>query len=359
MKNILLILLLILAFGGCKDDEQVEPEAAVVYEEWKPLELADKSVSDKIVSIELVQNRVHIQTKDNYFGLDTNLSLVESARLLTTSPPFDLWGPKYNEEYALFRNEFGGLSIIDLSQPTNDQISFKVNKGFFGQTVGHWNSSPLNDDNKFSTVSIIREGENILTVMQNFAISHVSSSPTPISLVEESRIILDSLKSESWPPLDIKVYKNSANTICILNRDYYVFNESELLAKHNYSFTNIFEHKGNLYAGGDTMEILQDGRGSWITGLFISRDFGESWDLLFEKYELKTSQLQLLENLLFITGVEGLHFCIFDIETGEIKKKMDYSGLQGLNCIEKVGDNVLVGTDHGLYYKSWKSFLNK
>jgi hypothetical protein len=50
---------------------------------------------------------------------------------------------------------------------------------------------------------------------------------------------------------------------------------------------------------------------------------------------------------------------ILDIENGEFKEvNMDGTDAY-FSDVTKLGDKAILGTESGVYYKSWESFLNK
>lgn len=362
IKNSLVILFFILAIAGCKDNEEPELIQGVVYEDWQLLPDFTLGTSENILAIEYRGERVHLQTSNSYFGLDTNLSLVEKHSIFSPTTSFDLWAPKYGNEYAIFPNELRGFTIIDLQQPTNDGVTLKTSANYFGQSVFVMHHSEITTHNEFSTVTMTRNGDFVYTILQNFRILHTPNTPNKINVEEVDRIVLDSIKSEGWPLANFAVYKNDEYALYNLNRKYFVFSQGELISKRQYFFRNMINYDGLLYAGGDTMENLISGGANWIGGLYASNNQGKSWELIIEdkSKSLYNVQFEVLDDFLIIYGESGdFSLSTFNPQKIEVKR-INTNGLPGrVLCIEKVGNKVLVGTSNGVYYKSWESFLNK
>jgi|GEM_PF-1140993 hypothetical protein len=361
MKNILLILLLILAFGGCKDDEQVEPDA-VVYEDWQILPDSIIPIDEEIISINYRRGSVFIQTKKWLYTLDSTLQKSKNVRLGTESSSYMVWSPAYNDNYALFRSEYKGITIVDLSQPLNNSVTFESNDKIFGDDVFNWHYSNIVNGSEFSTVSMIREGDTVYTKLSLFHIEHTIGSQTPIQVIKDEEVTLEALEMprNGWPISRLKVFRNSKHSISITNRDYRVFDKNTLIADHKYDFTNMFEFNGALYANGDSLTFLTSGGLESSDGLFRSNDNGKSFELIIEDTNIEYAQFKIMGNRIIIFDGRGDYRFGIHNENFSIEREINNIGLQSpLKCIEKVGNKVVVGTDAGVYYKSWESFLNK
>ena len=56
---------------------------------------------------------------------------------------------------------------------------------------------------------------------------------------------------------------------------------------------------------------------------------------------------------------ESWFISVLDDKTNKMRR-LNLDGLDAaIYTIEKIGNKVVVGTDAGVYYKSWESFLNK
>ena len=93
MKNALLFLLLFLAFAGCKDDDQPEPEVntndEVVYEEWTKVSSEVISLSSRnVISMETYDSNLYIQCLNTFYHLDQDLNRIKnSLKPLEKEPP--------------------------------------------------------------------------------------------------------------------------------------------------------------------------------------------------------------------------------------------------------------------------------
>jgi len=363
MKNTILFFVILFVLGACKDDSQPEPDAGVVYEDWKILPDSVIPHNQEIITIESRLNKIFVQTKSRIYVLDTNLVQLEIIASPTESGTYQTWGPKYGEQYALFRNEWSGLTIVDLNQPSDKSVTYKSNKLLFGDDVFNWHHSGLVNDNEFSVVSMVREGDKVFTKLTFFHIEHSSNSQSAINIILDNEMVLEAKNrpNNGWPSGDIRVFKNETLTIPITNRDYRAFDNDKLVSQHIYGMKNMFEYQGVLYAVGDTHTIVPSGGGFKFRGLFQSFDKGKTFNKHIENSEISEFDLTAFQFKIIgseLVGYGGGRQYFFDPSSGD-RKTINVDGFGGFICIEKAATNVLASAGTGVYYKSWESFLNK
>jgi hypothetical protein len=360
MKNILLIFLLILAFGGCKDDDQpvVDSETKVEYDEWR--KLPDSILNVGTIGIMALERRggvVHINTEKRYYSLDTSLNALESRSMTTNGSWYQLWAPKYGNNYSISQIDALTFRVIDNIQATNNAVTYIGTNSLFDVSaeIVHW--SQITADSRFYTVSTASSRDSLSAVLQEWKILHSPGSSDPIELEELSRVNIDSAKSAGFSQGYLKVY-NFENRIIVNNGvDVRVYENGVQLAKYYFTLENLIMSDGIIYGGGNDRANLFDRDTTRSKGIVKSSDGGLSWEFTSLDANLDKLNYKSIDGQIFAFGQGGFGIL-----------KNDFSGVWPANTdglfdmprnLEKVGKYAMVGTDQGIYYKSWESFLNK
>lgn len=359
MKNILLLLLFFLAFAGCKDDDVLEPDA-VAYEEWK--QLPDSIIRygyRDIVSTEYRKGKLHVQAKNSYYSLDSNLELSNSSSwkgVHTNSTSDQRYSPQYGKDYGIQINRYDGLSIFDLDQIGLDQISYDFSLDNLDDGLVYWAYSGIGDK-KFSVVTACLLNDTAYYYLHNYQINHEPGNFVPINLVKEQRVLLRKHENKvSYPSSAIYVFRMGGKVLVHIDGMFYTYDNDILQVTSRNWVTRAFEADGSLYAASMSV-IYFDDQHRTSDGLLISKDQGLTWQYYGYGDTYRVSNFKVLNGLKFM--YKSWFIALLDEETNDVKE-MNLDGLDAaIQSIEKVGDKVVVGTDAGVYYKSWESFLNK
>jgi hypothetical protein len=360
MKNILLILLLILAFGGCKDDEQAEPDA-MVYEDWRilPDSIIQYGYRD-IVSTEYRNGVLHIQAKNSYYALDSNFNLYDQSSwkgINTKSLPYHGYNPEYSNEYGIMFNRWDGITVFDLDYIGSDQISIHFGKDFVHSKVTHWEYSEIDESHRFSVVTAGIEGDSAVWRLHNYLIDHTPGAFQPIKLLKEDNIILWAYEHNNPSPnAAFSVNRIEDKILAQVDGVLYTFQGGELEAASRFWINHAVEVGGDFYAINNRLRYISDNHETF-NRLIVSNDKGTSWDYYNEENMYSSSMFKALEGKIFT--FQNWFISVLDYKTNKMRS-LNLDGLDAaIHTIEKVGNKVVVGTDVGVYYKSWESFLNK
>jgi hypothetical protein len=372
MKNGILILFILLAFGACKDDSQLEPDAGVVYEDWKIL--SDSTIRygyRNIVATELVGNQLYVQAQNAHYMLDSNLVLDEDnynvmQRTDIRYPHELVYNVKHNDNYILFPESEDQLIIRDAKRIRSSQIEGHIHipslVDDYGSGYGqNYCSSDISEDNTFDVALLSYEGNSAVYTVITFQINHTPGEFQKIEIEEIGRVVvardLDEGRYASRRS-SIKCWRIGSLRYVWIARicKLYRYQGNTLLDVKRYNVGNILDHKGQLIAGSNYVYYFADSL-QRDDGLILSEDKGSSWKQQGYGNELSQFPIKSLGGQLVIYA--GHVISIIDLEKGGVDK-VNLNGLDAaIHSIEKVGNKVVVGTDAGVYYKSWESFLNK
>lgn len=361
MKNLLLYsLLFLMAFAGCKDDDVKEPEfnQLKVYDAWR--KLPDSILNTKnegIVALEKRGNEVHIHTENKYFALDTNLNEVDNESLELGGSWYQLWGPRYGEEYSILPIDATSFKVADNSQVANTAVTFETTNNLFAASTKIVHYSNIRSENTFYTVSSAYNQDSVWVELQKWKIIHTKGTSEPIQLEEISSLRIDSSRNPSVALGYLKVY-NFGNRVLINDGvNVSVYEDSTLLSNYYFTFENLFERDGVIYGGGNDRANLFDRDQKRKVGLVKSLDGGLTWQFTSTDNSLDRLLFKEIDGQVFAFGQGGFGKMSNDFTT---LIPADTEGLfDGPRNLAKVGKYALVGTDEGLYYKSWESFINK
>jgi hypothetical protein len=359
MKNILLILLLILAFAGCKDDDQpvVDSETKVEYDEWR--KLPDSILNVGTIGIMALERRggvVHINTEKRYYSLDTSLNALESRSMTTSGSWYQLWAPRFGKDYAVHRGDGTMIRVSDNSQPTNFDVSLTTNQLSKDELL-YINISDITDDQKFSSISLLKTGDSSYYLLQDWEVDHSPGSQSKIELQEVNSIKIDTTLAHVWSSGDIKVYRFENRVIVNIGVNVWVYEGGRLLTKYRSDFENLIIKDGVIYGGGDNAGPRPEPEGLHKNGLMKSVDGGLTWEFTSLDSRRRRLNFKIIGGHIFVFGQGGFGIMYEDFSDGW---QADTDGLFDMpRNLEKVGKYAMVGTDQGIYYKSWESFLNK
>jgi hypothetical protein len=352
IKNLLFLLILVLAFAGCKNVELVELDKEEWEEEvWKKLPDSIIPIRDKeILALHRRGGVVHIHTKNWYYAVDSNLNLIDSGLLHISDNWYPLWAPKYGKNYIVLVLNHNTYKVADNSQVTNDKVSY-FERSFLDSGYSLIHASEVTDENQFSTIAFNYDS---FAVLQNWQIEHTPGSQDIIKVKELSRIRIDSTSNTG----DRKVYRFGNRIIVNIGAMAWIYEGDKLLEKYRFVFQNLIELDGILYGGGSNAAFMPDPKNLRRDGLMKSTDGGLTWE--FTVLDIEVRRLGFFEidgQIYSIGGRDNLNTIGLSFKH---LTPMEVSGLDSYPYnIEKVGNYVLIGTDAGLYYKSWESFIGE
>jgi hypothetical protein len=362
MKILPLIFVLIpILFAGCKEEEKPEPEEKepkTVYAPWRMV--PDSVVNTKNKGIEALQlsnDILHIHTEDKYYALDTTLIFLDAKPMATDFSWLQVWAPKYGENYSITQVDGLTFRITDNLQVTNSTSTYILDKRMFDPTVEVAHCSDITPDNRFFTVTTPGKYDSIRAVLQEWQISHTPGADEPMELLELKRFTIDSSKSPDLSSGPLKVF-SFGNRILVNNAvNVTVIENEEILSQFVFSFENLININGIIYGGGEDRAYIIDRDKDGKKGLIKSVDGGLTWEVINTDRSLSRLNFKQIDGQVFAYGQGG-----FGIMSDDFTKVLpvDTEGLFDMpRNLAKVGQWAIVGTDVGLYYKSWDSFLNK
>ena len=363
-KNSLIILILFLSFMGCKDNDKPEPINEVVYEDWHllPDSVIRYGYRD-IRATELVGDELFILAGNSFYFLDT-ASFDRDKSINYIYENYISLGlnqsVKHNNHYLLFQRYLRRpiITIWDAVQPM-EQINFEFSLAGFIQNFDEcFGLSSINDLNEFDLVYRTYSNKTVDYKLMTLAIDHTPGKFAPIALITKRESTLLSYKDSinAYPKTEPRVFKFGDLSFVSIDGSIFRFQDGELLDTNRYNFNNMFEHNGSLYAqniwvGYFADELIRD------YGLLRSDDQGETWQYIGYGSDLGLQNIKSFGEKLILYKQRNI--AIIDLENGKIIEK-DLTHLNAaIHSIEKIGNKVIVGTDAGVYYKSWESFLNK
>jgi hypothetical protein len=349
MKNILLILLLILAFAGCKDDEQVEPDA-VVYEDWTKIPSSVISLNTRwVLTLEAYDTNLYIQCLQSFYHLDQNLA--RKAHYLTG---FDKEprgkGPVIGNRYTIKKhNESWGSTRFNICF-TNDPLydDFWLNYDSISRPMTGAGNSNIDDEGNFGILySKEVEEDSISIYFDSYKVT--GRWQEPAARVDNLFLV----KTSNTQAL--------VSDVVIIDDVFYMSYYRNLARVENGNVTHSFPFNlRDIQKYGNALVGVADNIWRGMPDepqLMISYDDGKSWSSVMKGRTLNSGNLKVVgEEILLI---RGWYVLILDIENGEFKEvNMDGTDAY-FSDVTKLGDKAILGTESGVYYKSWESFLNK
>lgn len=309
-----------------------------------------------IVSTEFRGNELHIFAKNSYYKLDTNLSITKNGwwGIETKSLPYTRYQIKYGDHYGLMFNKYDGITVFDLDQAYSDQINFKMSKTYIQEGITGWCYSEVDETNRFSVLTASREGDSAVWRLHNYLIDHNPGAFQPIKLIKEDNIILIAFDSNVPLNAAFSLTRIGGKILAHVDGVLHTFKGSVLESTSRYWINSAIEVDGDFYALNNGVRYISDNHQTY-DGLIISRDRGITWNYYENKSLQVNSSFKEIggKKIVFQSWFIGL----LEDETDKVKQ-LDLEGLDAaIYTLEKIGNKVVVGTDAGVYYKSWESFF--
>ena len=348
-------MLIITAFTGCKDDEQPEPaNEEVVYEDWTKVSSKVIHVSSRnVISMGVFDDILHIQCLNSFYHLDSNLNRISnSLKSLNKEPPY-YKRPKIGKEWTI-HEEDAGLSrlffnVFSTKRPVS-QHRFYVS--IDSLNISSFGTFTAVDDNGEFGILYNNNINNNATYFYN----QYKFNKTPFHHLQS----LYSIELGTFPTPSATNYFQWASRIddvsfCDFYRRAYRIEGERITTIFNHGLRNVSKYRGKLVAIADYHAENPDIESQ----LLISNDLGLSWTSLFTGRTLMRSILKVIDNEIFLLELSGSHILVLNADD-KTYKEINLEGTDAfIKDLVKLGDKAVIGTDHGLYYKSWDSFLNK
>jgi hypothetical protein len=360
MKKSLIKLFIILIFFGCKKKNEIEKP---ISEDWQLV--SEESIQygyRDIRATEVIGDELLIISRNNLYFFDTFLIKMKDKNYLYTnnlSTNLNL-SVKHNSNYFLFLKEFdkSRIDIIDSKQPI-DQISFEFTLSEINTTFDEeFGYSSINNSNEFDLVYRTYSNNTVTYNYNTIFIDHIPNKFTPIAIKSKNKKTLLSyqVSVNSYPKITPRVYKFNNLSFVSIGGIIYRLQNGELLDTSRYTFNNMFEYKGLLYAQQPFSQYVADNL-ERQDGLLESKDQGKTWKYVGYGRDLGNQNIKNICGKLVL--YKNRNIAIIDLDNMKIIEK-DLTNLNAaIQSIEKVGNKIIVGTDAGVYYKSWEAFLNK
>lgn len=347
MKNILLIFALILAFAGCKDDDEVEPEA-VVYEDWQKVPSSEINLSNRnVLGLEGIGEELYIQCYNAFYVLDSNLKKVTNGYKNMNANPLT-YTPRFGKEFSVINNGLG-FDIFNNDNPVNSYYGYRVHyPSSVDDRVASVCFTNVNDSRKFDLLWAVQKDKDSVDYMLD-AYEFNEYGNEPINFKRQKLPVYN----EDRPTIrDIKRIDNVV--FCTLNGLTYRVVDGLLQDSIRYKLTDIQKFKGGLIATSEQVLYI----GTEIKrpdGIVYSADFGKTWNYLYTGFF--TAKLKVVREEAYL--IAGQEIVRLNAESAT-STSINLDGMEDyVKDISAIGNKVVVGTDAGVYYKSWESFLNK
>jgi hypothetical protein len=349
MKNTLLILLLILALVGCKDDEEPEPDVGVVYEEWTKVSSDVVNLNSRwVLKLEAHDTNLYVQCLKSYYKLNQDLGREKHYLKGFNYEPWARKGPQIGRNYSLHRHTTATYSsvrfnLMRTSDPFDDVwISYD---SILGGRAGALHSN-IDDEGNFCILYSKAVGDSLDLWVDIYKWAGNWQKPE-----RQNKLFLARTHSTEGIISDVSLINNVFYVSAY--RNLYVLENDEVAHKIPFNIRHIHKYNDALVGVADNIwRGMPD-----EPQLMISYDDGKSWSSVMKGRTLNSGNLKVVgEEILLI---RGWYVLILDIENGEFKEvNMDGTDAY-FSDVTKLGDKAILGTESGVYYKSWESFLNK
>jgi len=360
MKKFQIKLFIFLIIFGCKEKNEMEKP---ISDNWQLV--SNESIQygyRDIRATEVIGDELLIMSRNSLYFFDTFLvKKNEKSYLCSNNLSTDLnFSVKHNSNYFIFRKEFdkSSMDIIDSKQPI-DQISYEFTplelNPTFDEEFGY---SSINNSNEFDLVYRTYANNTVTYNFNTIIIDHTPNKFAPIAIKSKNKKTLLSyqVSVNAYPKITPRVFKFDNLSFVSLDGVIYRIQNGNLLDISRYTFNNMFEYRGLLYAQQPFSKYLADNL-ERQDGLLESKDQGKTWQYVGKGRDLGNQNIKNIGDKLVLYKYSNI--AIIDLDNNKIIEK-DLTNLNAaIQSIEKVGDKIIVGTDAGVYYKSWTGFLNK
>lgn len=345
---------------GCKEKNEIQKPISEVWQlvsnESIPYGYRDIRTTEVIGDELLIMSRNSLYFFDTFLVKKNNKSFLYSNNLST-----DLnFSVKHNRNYFIFQNEFdkSRIDIMDSKQPI-DQISYEFTplelNTTFDEAYGY---SSINNSNEFDLVYRTYSNNTVTYNYNTIFIDHTPNkfAPIAIQIKNEKTLLSYQVSVNAYPKTTPRVFKFDNLSFVSIDGIIYRLQNGELLDTSRYAFNNMFEFRGLLYAQQSYSMYFAD-KLERQDGLLESKDQGKTWHYVGYGRDLAMQNIKNIGGILVLYKYSNM--AIIDLDNKKIIEK-DLTNLNAsIQSIEKVGDKIIVGTDAGVYYKSWNGFLNK
>ncbi len=359
MKKIQIKLFIFLIIFGCKEKNEIEKPIA---ENWQLVSKESIPYGYRdIRATELIGDELFIMSRNKFYFFDT--FLVEKnykSYLYQNNLSTDLnLSVKHNHNYLLFRKEFdkSRMDIMDSKQP-KEQISYEFSplelNPTFDEVFGY---SSINNSSEFDLVYRTYSNNIVTYNYHTIFIDHTPNNFAPIAIKSknEKTLLSYQVSVNAYPKITPRVFKFDDLSFVSIDGVVYRLQNGELLDTSRYTFNNMFEYRGHLYAQQSYSRYIADNL-ERQDGLLESKDQGKTWHYVGYGRDLGNQNIKNIGGKLVLYKYSNIG--ILDLDNHKIIEK-DLTNLNAsIQSIEKVGDKIIIGTDAGVYYKSWKGFLN-
>lgn len=351
MKNTLLILLIILAFAGCKDDECLEPDAGVVYEEWTKVSSDIIYLNSRsVVSIEAYDSNLYVQCVGSYYHLDKDLGLKYNYFKGLDKLPYFWERPKIGRTYMSSESENQINALTFELRPTNPLSGVNNSRGVIIDSIGSYGAGGTYtrvENNEFGILYNTHFGDSFTFIYNWYEIKESKNAPVLL----QTTYLGKTDYNPNGGVADVSLV-NGVSYCSIQNMSKRVEN-GVVTITFPFNLRDVVIYKNAIIGIADNFWVGQADEPQ----LLISDDNGFSWSSVMIGRTLNSGNLKVIDNeILLINGGSVLNL---NIDDGSFKV-VDMKGTDAwIRDVTKMGDKAVLGTDHGLYYKSWESFLNK
>jgi hypothetical protein len=173
-------------------------------------------------------------------------------------------------------------------------------------------------------------------------------------IVDSSRLRLEVYNDYYQRIRDVAVF-NEVN-YCSIGGLTYRIEDNVLTDSIRFDLRNFQKFRNGIIAFGQRVFYVGDKEPN-KEGIMYSGDNGKTWEYLYSSEGYINANLKIVNDKIFLfKGQDMIHL---DLDNG-VQKGLNMTGLDAfIKDISFVAGKVIVGTDAGVYYKSWESFLNK
>jgi hypothetical protein len=350
-KNSLVILILFLSFVGCKDNDKPEPINEVVYEDWSKIPNTEIYLSSRnVTALEGYDSFLFVQCLKSFYILNSDLHRVDGGgRSLSKEPFFDN-RPKIGSDWTVINGD-RGFEVFSNFNPVNERFGLRLYyQNYIGNQCTFVSASHLNDKNSLSVIwSFQKTKDSVDYYLDTYKFDEYVDK-----IVDSSRLRLEVYNDYYQRIRDVAVFNEV--TYCSIGGLTYRIEDNVLTDSIRFDLRNFQKFRNGIIAFGQRVFYVGDKEPN-KEGIMYSGDNGKTWEYLYSSEGYINANLKIVNDKIFLfKGQDMIHL---DLDNG-VQKGLNMTGLDAfIKDISFVAGKVIVGTDAGVYYKSWESFLNK
>ncbi len=316
MKNILLILLLILAFGGCKDDEQAEPDA-MVYEDWSKIPNTEIYLSNRnVTALGGYDSFLFVQCLNSFYILKSDLLRVDGGGKSLSKEPFFDNRPKIGSDWTVINGD-RGFEVFSNFNPVNERFGLRLYyQNYIGDQCTFVSASHLDDKKGISVVwSFQKTKDSVEYYLDTFKFDDYVDK-----IVDSSRLRLEVYNDYYQRIREVAVFNDVS--YCSIGGLTYRIGDNVPTDSIRFDLRNFQKFRNGIIAFGQRVFYVGD-KEPKKEGIMYSGDNGKTWEYLYSSEGYINANLKIVNDKIFL--LEGQDIIHLDLDNG-VQKSLDLTG---------------------------------